>query len=160
MKHVVLLVGSVTDSESRDADFVLATSHASGLPLMQREMMYAGSRLETLVRSGELVELGALRVNPEQSPGSTGLEWALDALASRASAERPMTIHVIGDAEIDARYLDALPAELSVFRIKRGATEDRPMLQSLGLSNSASGNWQTVDVLFSPADSEDSMLVI
>ena len=154
MQHVVLLDGSVTDSETRDADFVLATSHASGLPLMHREVVSAGSRLETLVRPGELVELGALRVNPDQSPGSTGLEWALDALASRASAERPMTIHVIGDVEIDARYLDALPAELSVYRIERGATEDRPLLQSLGLSNSASGNWQTVDVLFSPADSE------
>ena len=65
-----------------------------------------------------------------------------------------LVVECSGDVEIDARYLAALPAELSVYRIERGATEDRPLLQSLGLSNSASGNWQTVDVLFSPAVSE------
>lgn len=150
MQHVVLLDGSIADQAVSESDLELASVTAAKLPLMNREIVHAGPRLETLLRRGEPVQLARLRYGRERIPSSTGLEWALDALATRAADATPLTVHIIGDAEFDQRYLDALPTELTVFRVDRGPSLGKPVLRSLGVSDSSSGLWQTVDLLFAP----------
>ncbi len=154
MQHVVLLDGSISDPSVSNSDLALATEKASKLPIMNREIIHAGPRLETLLRPGEPVQLAQLRWEAKRIPSSTGLEWALDALSSRVAADQPLTVHVIGDAEFDDRFLDGLPAELTVYRIDRGPRPEKPLLRSLGLSSASSGVWQNVDVLFSPENAD------
>ncbi|MDA8967840.1 hypothetical protein N9F76_00955 [bacterium] len=154
MQHVVLLDGSVADPDVVALDLEIASAKASKLPLMNREIVHAGPRLETLLRRGEPVQLAKLRLGEESIPTSTGLEWALDLLAARVAAGTPLTVHIVGDAELDQRYLDSLPADVSVYRVMRGAVGDKPLFRSLGVSNSASGVWQTVDLLFAPSSSD------
>lgn len=158
MQHVVLLDGSVADPTVAASDLELATLKASKLPLMNREIVHAGPQLETLLRSGEPVQLANLRRDAEPTAASTGLEWALESLATRAGAGKPLSIHIVGDAEVDQRYLDALPDEVTVYRLDRGPASGKPALRSLGVSDAASGVWQTVDLLFAPAASETFQL--
>ncbi len=151
MQHVVLLDGSVGDPVDSAADLDLAILKASKLPMMSREIVHAGPQLQTLVRPGEPVELARRRRGGEPVPTSTGLDWALDALAARAGEGKPLTIHIVGDAELDQRYLDALPDEVIVYRLDRGSEAGKPVLSALGVSDAGSGSWQAVDVLFEPA---------
>ena len=150
MHHVVLLDGSIADPAVSNQDLALALQKAATIPIMNREIIHAGPALETLLRPGEPVQVAQLRWDEKQTPTSTGIQWALETLAARVTPEKPLTILVIGDAELDERFLEGLPSELTVFRIDRGAAEGRPFLQSLGLSNASSGIWDNVDILFSP----------
>ena len=110
MQHVVLLDGSVADPAVVASDMEMASLKASNAcRLMNREIVHAGPQLETLLRSGEPVQLANLRRDAELTAASTGLEWALESLATRAGAGKPLSIHIVGDAEVDQRYLDALP---------------------------------------------------
>jgi hypothetical protein len=154
MQHVVLLDGSIADPTVAASDLELATLKASKLPLMNREIVHAGPQLETLLRSGEPVQLARLRREAEPIAASTGLEWALESLATRAAAGKPLSIHIVGDAAVDQRYLDTLPEEVTVYRLDRGPAQGTPLLRSLGVSDAASGVWQTVDLLFAPAVTE------
>ncbi len=151
MQHVVLLDGSIADPTLAAADFDLATLKASRLPLMNREIVHAGPQLETLLRIGEPVQLANLRREREPTAASTGLEWALESLSTRAGDGNPLTIHIVGDTEVDQRYLDTLPEAVTVYRLDRGPAMGKPVLRSLGVSDAASGVWQTVDLLFSVA---------
>ena len=151
MHHVVLLDGSIDDPTVAASDLELAALKASRLPRMNREIVNAGPGLETLLRTGEPVELANLRRDVEPTATSSGLEWALESLATRARSGKPLSIHIVGDAQVDERYLDALPDEVTVYRLDRGPSLGSPVLQSLGVSDAASGVWQTVDLLFAPA---------
>ncbi|MAI74118.1 MAG: hypothetical protein CMM01_24905 [Rhodopirellula sp.] len=151
MQHVVLLDGSIADPDVAASDLELATLKASKLPWMNREIVLAGPQLQTLLRSGEPVQVANLRRDKAPTPTSTGLEWALESLAGRAGQGRPLTIHIVGDARVDQRYLDALPDEVTVYRVDRGPAQGKPLLRALGVSDAESGVWQTVDLLFAPA---------
>ncbi len=154
MQHVVLLDGSIGDPSLAASDFELAALQASRLPIMNREIVHAGPHLETLLRSGEPAQLADIRRAAETAVTSTGLEWALDALAARAGPSKPLSIHIVGDAELDQRYLDTLPESVTIYRLDRGPSLGKPVLRSLGVSDAGSGAWKSVDLLFAPASNE------
>jgi hypothetical protein len=158
MQHVVLLDGSIADPDVAASDLDLAILKASKLPRMYREIVHAGPQLETLLRNGEPVQIANLRRDKATTPASTGLEWALESIAIRARNGNPVAIHLIGDAKVDQRYLESLPADVTVYRVDRGPAQGNPVLRALGVSDAASGAWQTVDLLFAPAASDTFQL--
>ena len=154
MQHIVLLDGSVTDDDAFLIDLELATTKAAGLPIMQREIVLAGPTLQTLLAPGEPLALTQLRNLAEKRTASHGIDWALESLSSRVAADRPVTIHLIGDMPVAQACVNAMPPELSLYRIQRPPVDKQPMLRALGVSDARSGNWQSVDVLFTPRTPE------
>ena len=113
----MLLDGSVDDATTRTADLQLAIARASTLPTSAREIIAVGNHLETLLAAGEPIDYATLRAAGKQQSSPNGLRWALESLSSRARSTQPLALHIVGDAPIEQKYLAALPANVSVFRI-------------------------------------------
>ena len=173
-RHIVLLDWSVEDPQLRQRDLSLALQLAAGLPEADREILAVGTRLETLLQPREPLVLAQQRSQTAARPGAAGMDWAIESLAARAGDRSPLAIHVVGDAPIDQTRIQALrtalsatdarnngspvqPLSLSVYRVKRAslasqvdtATGD---LATLGVSDSASGTWNQVDIWIAMAD--------
>jgi hypothetical protein len=98
------------------------------------------------------------------------MDWAIESLAARAALGTPISIHIVGDAAVDQRKLQNLQTDhqadsdtsgsnpeppqqpqFDVFRVKRTRTAGQPHpltgnLATLGISDSASGQWNQVDL--------------
>lgn len=146
-QHVVLLDRSVNDAATRTADLELAIERASSLPTSAREIIAVDGHLKTLLALGESVEQVSLRIDETSDPAPPGIEWAIEALSLRATSEQPLSIHVVGDAKIEKRFLDAIGEHVAVFRVDRqDSKSNAAQLQTFGVADSASGQWDQVDV--------------
>jgi hypothetical protein len=145
-QHVVLLNGSIDDANTRAADLQLAIDRASTLPTNAREIISVGNHLETLLGAGEPIDYASLRAAGEQQTSPNGLQWAIESLSSRASSTQPLVLHIVGDAAVEQKYLAALRSHVSVVRIPRDPAPATRQLTTLGVADSASGQWNTVDV--------------
>ena len=146
-QHVVLLDRSIDDPAIRKADLQLAIERASSLPAATREIVAVDGHLKTLLAAGESVEQVSLRIDETDAPSPPGMEWAIETLSSRATDEQPLSIHVVGDANIENRFLDAVGSNVSVFRVDRpDSTAGAAQLQTFGIADAASGQWNEVDV--------------
>jgi hypothetical protein len=145
-QHVVLVDWSVEAPERREADLQLAMERAGTLPTTAREIMAAGSELSTLLAAGEPLELTMLRAAELGEPSASGVQWAIESLSHRASREHPLVLHLVGDATLEKDDLDRLHPEVTVYRIARESIPTSTDLATLGVSDSRSGQWNTVDV--------------
>ena len=146
-QHVVLLDCSVDAPATRTADLQLAIERASSLPTAKREIIAVDGNLKTLLAAGETVEQVSLRIDETDAPSPPGVEWAIETLSSRATSEQPLSIHVVGDAKIEKQFLDAVGANVTIFRVERPeSTTDAAKLQTFGIADAASGQWDEVDV--------------
>lgn len=146
-RHVVLLDRSVGDAATRTADLQLAIDRASSLPTNAREIIAVDGHLKTLLAAGESVEQVSMRIDETDDPAPPGIEWAIEALSSRATSEQPLSIHVVGASIIDERFLNALDSKVSLFRVDRPDSKSiSSQLQTLGVADAASGQWGQVDL--------------
>ncbi|MEO1996398.1 MAG: hypothetical protein ABGZ17_14105 [Planctomycetaceae bacterium] len=169
-RHIVLLDWSVDDPQIRQRDLDDALELAAGLPDADREIIAVGTRLETLLGPQEPLELARQRSKQESGPAPAGMDWAIESLAARTGLATPISIHIVGDASVDQRKLQILQSRhqsdtdtsgsnagplqrphFEVFRVKRPppAGQPRPStgnLATLGVSDSASGQWNQVDL--------------
>jgi hypothetical protein len=153
-QHVILLDWSVGDPQLRAQDLEIALRLAADLPAANREIIAVGLHLETLLHQQEPLELARLRSHSDPAPAPLGLDWAIESIATRAGTKTPITIHIIGDAPVDKWSLSALQTKyddgrspaLSVFRVKQKPLPRQSALATLGVSDSASGDWNRVDV--------------
>ena len=150
VQHVVLLDWSIDDEQVRVTDVQSAMELAERLPANAREVVAVGTQLETLLRPNEDVNLIELRSADVGSGQSTGMDWAIEKLSSRATDEQRVAIYVVGDSVIDANRLpasDANKPRWSVVRVPREKSMKRSVaLKTLGVSESKSGAWDRVDL--------------
>lgn len=148
-QHVVLLDWSVDDPELRESDLQLAIDRAGTLPSSSREIIAVGEHLETLLAAGEPVEYASLRagdVAESLEPAAQGVDWAVESLSSRAASSRPLSLHLIGDVDLEQSYLRQLRPDIQVYRIPRESKMEEIRLTAFGVSDALSGSWRTVDV--------------
>ena len=153
-QHIVLVDGSVDDADTRAVDLQLAIARAATLPTSAREIITVGSHLETLLAAGEPIDYAKLRAAGKRPSSPSGLRWALESLSSRARGTQPLAIHIVGDAPVEQKYLAALPPNVSIFRVWREPLPPNMQLKTLGMADSASGQWDTVDVAIGFASDE------
>ena len=163
-RHIVLIDWSVDDPQVRQQDLDVALKLAAQLPDTDREIIAVGTRLETLLRPLEPLELARQRSKLKPGLAPQGLDWAIESLAARAGPKTPITIHIVGDASIDQEKLLALRSDdrdtsqsppLNVFRINQEHVASPPInLATLGVSDSASGDWNLLDIWIAFDDSE------
>lgn len=145
-QHVVLLDWSVDDPQVRSSDLQLAIDRAATLPMGAREIIAVGDHFETLLAAGEPIQYAAIRAEEESPPSAFGWQWAIEVLSYRAKTGRPLALHLVGDAPVDERYLESLPASIQLYRIDRESLPSSARLQTLGIADSRSGKWTAVDV--------------
>lgn len=121
------------------------------LPADQRQVIWAGAAVETLLNPGEHPLLLPARLadkTPEAVPAS--VERSLMQLASVRRDAATTQVRVYGEAPVSAAVLERLPVGISV---RRGSSDhdsdtDNAGITALGVGQAASGNWTAVDVLF------------
>ena len=155
-QHVVLIDWSVDDAALRQEDLTTAMDLAASLPDTHRRIVAVGTRMETLLGPREPLHLASLRGEMDSGPAPHGLAWAIESLAAAADRNTPLAIHIVGNAPVDAKRLAALQVSvnaaddgsprLSVYRVKREPVTEKPGLATLGVSDSADGAWDAVDV--------------
>jgi hypothetical protein len=164
VRHIVLVDWSVDDARQRADDLDLAIDLAATLPVTDREIVAVSTELETLLHAGEPLELARLRSQAATAIAPDDLDWALAALASRASSTTRIAIHLVGDGRVDRRRWRELERSvdsaesLQLDRVTRDrlSLPARPRLVTLGAADSARGDWRTVDVWlrFTTADDQ------
>ena len=157
-QHVVLIDRSVEDDEIRADDFELAIQRAASLPTSARQVIAVDNHLQTLLAAGEPTELASPRIDHDQASAPQGIQWAIETLSSRASDKEPLAIHVVGDAQVEQRFLDEIDDNVTVYRIDREGPPKEIRLATLGVADSASQQWNQVDVSigFDPQQEVDS----
>lgn len=152
-QHVILVDWSVEDEQQRARELQMALDLAATLPVDRREIIAVTTRLETLLFPGEPLQLAASRSQQSTQPAPPTIDWALDALAGRAVSRSPLTIHLIGDTPVDHLHLEAITAAsnrdqqiLRVQRVSVERTRDSVELVTLGVSESADGSFENVDL--------------
>ena len=148
MRHVVMLDWSVDDPEIRELDLRLAMERADSLPQKAREVVAVGDHLERLLAPGEPTKLVRLRVGEEVDIGAEGTGWAIETFSALASEQRPLTIHLVGAAELETEHLDALGSHVTIQQIDREIEAQAIGLTTLGIAPAASGRWDAVDLWF------------
>lgn len=152
-RHVILVDGGVEDATQRDQDLELAIEFAKTLPTGDREIVAVGTQLQTLLRPNESPELARMRFDTPPDVAPRTIDWAIEALSSRATVDSPLKIHLVGEVAVDSTRLDkslrrsesqASPI-CQVLRIQREGPEPTIRLATLGVAESIEG-WDRVDV--------------
>ena len=146
-RHVVLMDGSIDDAEVRKSDLELALRTAGGLPPAQREIVVAGTHLQSILRPNEPLPLARRRVRKIAQQAS-GINSGIVAFSQQSSPDSRMTIHLIGDAPVDQRIVDQVSSErMRLVRVPRNRpVPNQTGLVTLGQSPAKSGLWDRVDV--------------
>ncbi len=150
-QHIVLLDWSVDDESVRTEDLDAAIELANTLPANNREIIAVGTRLETLLKPNEPIDLARLRAEDMISQtGPQGFDWAIETLSSRASADKAVAAYIVGDAKLEENRLQAATQTgLSVSRVPRKNPLDPQIkLSTFGVSDSIDGSWDSVDLWF------------
>lgn len=148
-QHVVLVDWSATPDQ-REAALEVATETIKGLPKTSRELIAVDVKMQTLLSNSEDVYLATARAESiaDQS-GPNGMESAIEALAARSSESQPLSIHLIGEPEIEQAFLEMLPESVQIQKVPFEDAEDTEVqLTSLGYADAKSGIWNRVDVRF------------
>ena len=154
--HVVVVDGSARMGlpgrfdAARDA----VESVVSGLPATRTTVVFAGGTPRTLLRPDEdrhLLRTRLAALAPEACPPQ--VLNVIRELYPTASNQRPLTVHVIGDADLSA--LGTLPEWVQVGRAHGGASPlaGNRGIVSMGLADAASGAYDRVDVMVEVAGS-------
>lgn len=150
--HVLVLDGSAgMAAGSRFKDAVAALrSHARRLPADQRQIVWCGGSVKTLLNPGEhelLLDKRLEDAGPEAAPA--GVEQLLRQLASSSRPGRSTEVVIFGDAPVRAELL-ALTPGLRVARAAIGTSKRGPNagITALGVTEAAAGGWDRVDVFF------------
>jgi hypothetical protein len=160
-RHVVLLDGAA--AMSRDGRFeqavTAAVDLAGRLPAARREVRLIAGDAETVLASGEPMPLLAERLagrEPVAAPG--GLEAAVLEAAAAATDDSPVSVYLVGDAAVRMSVLDRLPDTVSVDRVPLdGTVSANRGIVTLGVSEAASGAWETVDVIIEVAPAPEEV---
>lgn len=156
-RHVVM-VDWTAPAEQRSRALDRATETLKGLPATARELIAVNANLHTLLSSGEEVYLAQVRAKSlDDLSASSSIQWSLESLTSRANEDQPMSIYLVGNADIEQSYIDLLPDTVDVVRIPVDEPAAIPYsLKSLGFADAKSGRWNSVDVRFA-INSESSV---
>ena len=148
--HVLVLDGSAgMAAGTRFKDAVAALrKHAGRLSADQRQVVWSGAGVRTLLNPGEhelLLEKRLAGLAPEAAPA--GVENLVRQLATASRPGRATDVVVFGDAPLRPEAL-ALTPNLKVARAPLGppATARNAGITTLGVTEAASGTWDRVDV--------------
>lgn len=150
--QVLVLDGSAgMAAGSRFKDAVAALRrHARRLPADQRQIVWCGGTVKTLLNPGEhelLLDRRLEGAGPEAAPA--GVERLLRQLAAASRPGRATEVVIFGDAPVRAESL-ALTPGLRVARADLGTSKAgrNAGVTALGVTEAAAGGWDRVDVFF------------
>lgn len=120
------------------------------LPADQRQVIWAGAAVETLLNPGEHPLLLPARLAAKTPEAvSASVERQLMQLASVRRDAATTQVRVYGEAPVSPAVIDRLPAGMSVRRGSSDYESDsgNAGITALGVGQAASGNWSAVDLL-------------
>ncbi len=148
--HVLVLDGSAgMAAGERYAQAIEALKDQVGaLPPGQRQVLWSGAQVRTLLNPGEdelLLERRLEKLVPQAAPA--GVERLIGELAMTRHGQQGTEVLIFGDAPVRQAVIDSLPQGISVRRAQAiQALERNTGITALGVADAQSGIWDRVDV--------------
>lgn len=160
--HVLLLDGSA--GMMRGDRFQTTVSalkeKVEKLSKNHRKVLWCGATVKTLLNPGEhsvLLDKRLQQLEPEAAPAS--IERQLRHLGMSQNTQQTINVLVYGDAPVRQQVLNLLPSSIKVQRASElsSATGNKGVT-ALGISESASGAWDKIDVFIKAQNDNGNQL--